>query len=126
MGGPRKLAPLRKKAEGSHGQRLFRRADQRQRSIPLQQIEIGVQIVLGGNRIQNKVETGQMLLHLRLVFLNHNFVSADAQRVDNLVWGRCEEHHVGTESAGKFYTSQKYNDWHKTFRPQTLLKLRAR
>ena len=60
--GAGKLTPLRNQAERGHRQRLLGRADQHQSAVALQQVEIGVDVVLGGNGIEDEVEAAGVLL----------------------------------------------------------------
>ena len=49
-------------------QRVFGRTDERQRSVPFQQFQLSIQVVLGGHGVQDEVEAVEMFLHLILVF----------------------------------------------------------
>ena len=51
-------------AEGRNGERFFRRADQGEIAIAAQQIDVGVDVVIGGDAVENEVEAAGVLLHL--------------------------------------------------------------
>src|SRR5260221_14203629 len=97
----RELPPPEQQATYSQRQRIRRRPYQRQRSVELEQIKIGIQVVFAGNRVEDEVEAARVLLHLRFILRDHDFVSAQTQRVCGLVWGSREEHGVSPESMGE-------------------------
>ena len=50
-----------------------------------EQVEIGVDVVIGGNGIEDEVEAARVLLHLVGIAGNDDFVGAEAERVLLLV-----------------------------------------
>ncbi len=57
---------------------MFRCTNQRHGAIAAQQADKWVQIVPGGNGIENKVKTIGMLCHLAGIFRDHHFVCTEA------------------------------------------------
>ena len=82
---------------------LFRRAHQGHRAVELQQLQIGIQVVVGGDGVENEVEAADMLLHLGFVLGDDDFVGAEADRVGRFIWGRGEQDDVGAEGFGEFH-----------------------
>src|SRR5712691_11229829 len=64
---------------------------------------MGVDVVIGGNGIDDKIETAGVLFHLIGVARNDSFVGADAERVFLLVRRRGEDNDVRSERVSKFY-----------------------
>src|SRR5260370_5221428 len=58
--------------------------------------------MVGGNCIQDEVETGRVLLHLLRVGGNDDFVNTKTPRVANLFRRCAEQHYTRAESLGKF------------------------
>src|ERR1700730_8614861 len=50
--------------EGSHWSGFFRRAHQRHGAILLKERKVSIEVMVGGNCIQDEVETGGVFLHL--------------------------------------------------------------
>jgi hypothetical protein len=75
MGEPEKLR--RAQAEDSDGERLFRRADHRDVAVAAEKVDVGVDVVIGGNGVEDEVETGGMLLHRVGIAGNDHFVRAE-------------------------------------------------
>ena len=48
--------------EGRDGQRLFRRADQGDVAISAEQVDVGVDVVIGGDGVEDEVEAARVLL----------------------------------------------------------------
>ena len=59
------VAARQDQIEGGHRQRLFGRADQRERAVQFQQAQVGIDVVLGGNRIEDEVEAALLLASSR-------------------------------------------------------------
>jgi hypothetical protein len=56
---------------------LRRGSYQRHRSISFQQIQVGVQIVRGGNSVEDEVKSAGVFPHLGRILRNHNFLCAE-------------------------------------------------
>ena len=57
-------AAAEEQTEGSHRQRLFRRTHEAEVSVAAQQVEIGVDVVVGGDGIEDEVEAAGVFRHL--------------------------------------------------------------
>src|SRR2546423_558488 len=55
-GRAREAAPPRDERERGDGERLGRCADQRQVAVAAQELEVGVDVVIGGDRVEDEVE----------------------------------------------------------------------
>ena len=64
MGEPERLRRPKSKAEGRDGQRLLRRADEGDVAVAAQQIDVGVDVVIGGDGVEDEVEAAGVLRHL--------------------------------------------------------------
>src|SRR5262249_31497083 len=60
--------------KSSYGQRLFRSSDKAECAVSPEQAEIGIEVMVGGDSIQNKVEAAGVLLHLVGVFGDDHFI----------------------------------------------------
>src|SRR4029077_16717807 len=65
--GTGQLTALHQQTEDLNFRRFGRRSHERQGAIALEQVEISIQVVLGGNRIQNEVKAVAVLLHFSFV-----------------------------------------------------------
>ena len=81
MGEPEKLRRAEDQAEDRDGQRLFRRADQGDVAVAAQQVDVGVDVVLGGDGVEDEVEAAGVLGHLVGVAGEDDLIRAEAQRV---------------------------------------------
>src|SRR5208283_5908109 len=100
--GASELPPPEEQATHRDRQRSRRRSHQRHCPVEFDQIEISIQVVFGGHRVQDEVEAAEMLLHLHFIGRDHHFVSPQTQRVCGLVRGGRKQHDVGTEGTGEF------------------------
>ena len=91
------------KAEGGHSKRLLRCANKRKVAVAAEQVEIGVDVVIRGDRIEDEVETTSVLLHLVGVTGDDDFVGAEAQRIFLFAGRGGEDHDVGSERMGKLH-----------------------
>ncbi len=101
MGEPERLRrpKMRLKAETGSG---FSGAPTRHRvAIAAQKAEIGIDVVVGGDGIEDEVEAAGMLCHLIRVAGEDNFVGAKAQSVFLLVGRSGEEDDMSSESVGE-------------------------
>src|SRR5262245_19264854 len=74
-----------------------------ERSISLEQLEVGVQVVRRCDRIQDKVEAVQMLFHLAGVLRDDHLVCAQAPGILNLARRGCKQDDVRAESMGELH-----------------------
>ncbi len=85
------------------GERLLRRADERDVAIAAQQIDVGVDVVIGGDSVENEVEAAGVLLHLVGIPREDDLVRSEAERVFLLVRRSREDNNVGSERMGKLH-----------------------
>src|SRR5262245_66410421 len=69
------------KAEGSDGERLFRRADEGDVAIAAEQVDVGVDVVIGADRGENEIEAAGVLLHFVAVAGADDFVGPGPRRL---------------------------------------------
>jgi len=93
-------ASSEQKAEGRYSERLLRCADERKVAVAAEQIEIGVDVVIRGDRIEDEVETTRALLHLLGVAGDDDFVGAEAQCIFLFAGRGSEDHDMGSERVG--------------------------
>ena len=97
MSEPEKLRRREDQAEDGDGQRLFRRADHGEVAVAGEQVDVGVDVVLGGDGVENEVEAAGVLCHLVGVAGDDNFVGAEAERIVLLARRRGEDDDVRSE-----------------------------
>ena len=68
-------------AEGVDGERLRRRADEGDVAVAAEQVDIGVDVVIGGDGVEDEIEAAGVLLHLVGIAGDDDFVSAEAESV---------------------------------------------
>ena len=66
-------------------------------------VEIGVDVVIGGNGVDDEVETAGVLFHFVGIPRNNDFIGAEAERVVLLVRRRGEDSDVSSERATKLH-----------------------
>ncbi len=81
--------------------RVLRHADQHQGAVALEQRRERIQVVAGGNGVEDEIETVRMRLHLRVVARDHHLVGPQRQCVLALALGRGEGHHVRAHGMGE-------------------------
>ena len=67
-----------------------------------QQVEIGVDVMVGGDGIEDEVEAAGVLGHLVGVFGDDDFVGSEAEGIVFFVGRGGEEDGVGSEGVGEF------------------------
>ena len=87
MGEPERLRrpKMRPKADG---QRLLRRADEGDVAVAAEELNVGVDVVIGGDGVEDEVEAAGVLLHLVGIAGDDDLVGAEAERVLLLAWVR--------------------------------------
>src|SRR5439155_26399989 len=89
--------------ECCNGERLFRRADERDVAIAAQQIDVSAYVVIRGDSVENEVEAASMFLHFVRIPRDDDLVCSEAQRVFFLIGRRREDHDVGSKRVGKLH-----------------------
>ncbi len=84
-------------------QRLLRCADKGDVTVEAEQVEIGIDVVLGGDGIEDEIEAASVLLHFVGVAGDNNFVGTEAERIFLLVRRGGEDDDVGTERMGELH-----------------------
>ena len=90
-------------AEGRDGQRLLGRADQGDVAVAREQVDVGVDVVLGGDAVEDEVEAAGVLLHLVGVARDDDLVRAEPQRVLLLARRSGEDDGVRAERVGELH-----------------------
>jgi hypothetical protein len=67
MGEPERLRRPNRRPKARDGERLLRRADEGEVAIAAEEFDIGVNVVIGGDGVQDEVEAARVLLHLLAV-----------------------------------------------------------
>ena len=88
-------------AEGVDGEGLLWHAYEAKSAVELEQRQVGVEVVLSGNAVEDEVERARVLRHRCGVGRDHDLVRAQAQAIGDLGRRSREEHDVGTESTGE-------------------------
>ena len=103
MGEPERLRRPNNKAEGRDGERLLRRADQGDVAVAAQQVDVGVDVVIGGDGVEDEVEAAGVLLHLVGIAGDDDFIGAEAERVFLLAGRGGEDNDVRSERMSKLH-----------------------
>src|SRR4028119_1048200 len=86
-----KTAATHDQAERCDIQGLFRHTNQGNVAIEAEQVEIGVDVVLGGDGIEDEIKATSVFLHLVSIAGDNDFISTKAQRVCFLAGGRSKD-----------------------------------
>src|SRR6185369_8590037 len=113
-------AAAEQQPEGRYLERCFRRADEGDVAVPAEHVDVGVDVVINGNGIEDKVEAAGMLLHLIRIGGNDDFIGTQAQRILLLAWRSGEYHDMCAESLGELdsHVSQSTKAGHTDFFPR--------
>jgi hypothetical protein len=79
--GTAQLTTLHQQTENLNRGRFGRGSHQRHSAVALEQVEVNIQVVVGGNSVQNEVKAVDVFLHLRFVLRDDNFIRAQPLRV---------------------------------------------
>src|ERR1035437_8524099 len=90
-------------AECRDAQGLGGCADKGKVAVEAEKVEIGVDVVPGGDGVEDEVEAAGVLLHLAGVARDDDFVGAEAERVFLLTGRGGEDHDVGSERMSKLH-----------------------
>lgn len=102
-GGAGETAPTHNQTECRDGERFFRRTDEGDVAITAEEFDVGVNVVIGRDSVEDEVETAVLLFHLIGVTGDDDFVSPETERVFLFVWHRGEDNNVGSERISKLY-----------------------
>ena len=89
--------------EDVHGLRVARRSDQDQRRVAPQESHQRVQVVVGGDGVEDHVEAGGVLRHRVRVLRDDDLVGAQPLAVADLALRRGEEDRVRAEGVGELH-----------------------
>ena len=78
-------APPHDQPEGRNRQRLFRRANEGEVAVAAQQIDVCLDVMFGGDSIENEIEAAGVLLHLVCIFRDDDLIRAQPPCVIFLV-----------------------------------------
>src|SRR5882724_7401428 len=101
--GPGETATPHDETERWNIQRLCRSTDERKIPIDAEQIEIRIDVVIGGNGVDDEIETAGVFLHFIRVARDDSFIGAEAERVVLFVRRRGEHDNVRSERMSKFH-----------------------
>ena len=76
-----KTASAHDQAKRRHIERLCRSTDERKIPVDAEQIEIRVDIVIGGNGVENEIKTAGVFLHFVSVARDDSFIGAEAKGI---------------------------------------------
>ncbi len=96
-----KAAALHQQREGGDRLGVFRRADQAERAVALQEVEIGVDVVVGRDAVEDEIERLGMRLHLVGVLRDDDLMGTQPLAVFDLGRRSGEQHDVGAERLGE-------------------------
>lgn len=99
----RETATTHDEAECRDIQRLLGCADKGDVAVKAEQVEIGVDVVLGGDGVEDEIEAASVLLHLVGVAGDDHFIGTKAERLFFLVGRGGEDNDVGTERTGELH-----------------------
>ena len=103
MSEPERLRRPMMQAEGGDGEGLLGRADEGEVAVAAEQVDVGVDVVLGGDGVEDEVEAAGVLLHLVGVAGDDDLVGAEAERVLLLAGRGGEDDDVGAERVGELH-----------------------
>src|ERR1017187_10299086 len=90
-------------AECRDAQGLGGCADKGKVAVEAEQVEIGVNVVPGGDGVEDEVEAARVLFHLVGIAGDDNFIGAEPERVFLLTGRGGEDHDMGSERMSKLH-----------------------
>ena len=90
-------------SEGGDAQRLFWSADQRDVAVEAQQVDVGVDVVLGRDGVENEIKTAGVFLHFVGVARDDDLIGTESERVFLLARRSREDSDVSSEGMSKFH-----------------------
>jgi hypothetical protein len=97
-------AALHQQRENGKRRGTVWRTQEHKNGVAFEQVDVGVDIVIRGNRVQDHVETARVSLDGLRVVGHHYFIGTEAQRIFFLFGRSGELHHVRTHGMRKFQT----------------------
>jgi hypothetical protein len=92
-----------KEVENVNGQGLGWRANLGQGSVPFQQREVGIDVVLRRNGVENEMEAVEVFFHLVLIAGDNDLVRAELQGILRFARRSGEQHHMSAKCVRKFH-----------------------
>ena len=68
------------------GERLWRCADNRDVALAMKQVDVGIDIVIGGDGVEDEIEAASVLLHLVGIAGDYDRVGAETKSVLLFIW----------------------------------------
>ena len=97
MGEPERLRRPKMRPKAETGKRLLGRADQGEVAVAAEELDVGVDVVVGGDGVEDEVEAAGVLRHLVGVAGDDDLVGAEAEGVVFLAGRSGEDHGVRSE-----------------------------
>jgi hypothetical protein len=97
----REAAASEDEAEDGDGQRLFRRAHHGDVAVAAEEVDVGVDVVFGGDGVEDEIETAGVLRHLIRVTGDDDLIGSEAKGVVPLAGRSGEHHNMRSESVGE-------------------------
>ena len=92
-----KISPNTGTASGVEG------AHQRDVAVAGEELNVGVDVVIGGDRVEDEVEAAGVLLHLTAIARDHDFIGPEAESVFLLARRSGENHDVRAERMSELH-----------------------
>src|SRR5215213_943320 len=89
--------------ERCNRKRLRWRADKRECAVAREQSQISIDVVRGGNRVENEVETAGVLFHLVRISRDNDFIRTESKRIFRLASRSGEGDDVRSECIRKLH-----------------------
>ena len=99
----RERASAHEEGECPDGNGLLGGTDEHEVAVPLEKVQVGVDVVRRGDGVEDEVEGARLRGHLGLVGGHDDLVSAEPLPVSDLALGGREEDNVGAEGFGKLH-----------------------
>jgi hypothetical protein len=90
-------------SERRNGERLRRCADKCDVAVATEQVEISIDVMIGGDGVEYEVKAARVIVHLVTVARDDDFVGAQTERVFFLVGRSGEDNDVGSELMSKLH-----------------------
>src|ERR1022692_4087079 len=91
------------KTKRRDGERLLRRTDQGEVTVAAEKLDVGIDVVIGSDRVEHEVEAARVFLHFAGIAGDHDLVGAQAERVFLLVGRGREDDDMGTERMSELH-----------------------
>ena len=87
--------------EGRNLERGFRCTDQSNVTVTAKHVDVGVDVVIGGDGVEDEIERPCVSPHLFGIGGNNYLVGTQTDCIFFLIWGGCKDHYVCAEGTGK-------------------------